>query len=179
MIRSWNELKTPEREEVLPQIREIFFTSSTRQSFPNLQAKEAFWSQWTHYYFDFEPKLILLDFHGDRLAGYLMGASDSEKALAEILSFNPSYELFQDLFEKYPAHLHINFHSDFRGRGRGGFLIEDFLQRLQSLEVPGAHLVTVPDTRNAGFYRQHGFEFEETRQWLDRDLLFMGRRLDP
>jgi ribosomal protein S18 acetylase RimI-like enzyme len=164
--------------DVLPLIREIFFLSADPKNVSEDPVKnEAFFEKWTGYYLKNAPEWVLLAFGKSKLLGYLMCGTDSSKALHHFQSRNPSYGLFADLFEKFPAHLHINCHPDARGKGVGGLLIEDMVNRLTTSEIPGVHLITSPSQRNVSFYRKNGFTHEVQREWKGYPLLFMGRSL--
>lgn len=171
-------LKEHNSAEVTPKIREIFFLSADPKNISDDQAKnDAFFTKWTGYYFSYEPEWILLAWDGPKLLGYMMIGSNSRKALAYYDSKNPSYRLFADQFEAYPAHLHMNFHPSARGQGTGSFLIEDACARLKKKNIKGLHLITSPDQRNVGFYRKNAFDFELKREWKGYPLLFMGRKI--
>ncbi len=175
IIRS---LRESEPSAVRPLIRDIFFLSADPRNVSDDEDKnEAFFKKWTDYYLTREPENTLLAWIGDRMAGYL-SAGDSFKALPYYESVNPSFSLFSDLFEKYPVHLHMNCHPDFRGQGVGGALIEHLVRKLKEKNTPGVHLVTSPGLRNVGFYTKNGFDFQLVREWKSKPLLFMGRALD-
>jgi ribosomal protein S18 acetylase RimI-like enzyme len=156
-------------------IREIFFMSSSRQTFASEEEREKFFTTWTEYYFKFCPELILLDRDGDKVRGYLMGCVDSMAAEEFYRERLKSYSVFADLFPRFPAHLHINVHPTGRSQGVGGRLIGRFAALLKSQGALGVHIVTSPDSANREFYRRNGFEFEEIRPWQKHSLLFMGR----
>lgn len=164
--------------EVTPKLREIFFLSADPKNVSEDNAKnDAFFAKWTGYYFSYQPEWILLAWEGEQLLGYMMVATDSRKALAYYDSRNPSYRLFADLFDEYPAHLHMNLHPAARGKGLGSFLVESGCARLQKAGLKGIHLITSPDQRNAQFYRKNDFKYEVRREWKGFPLLFMGRKL--
>jgi GNAT superfamily N-acetyltransferase len=177
MIRSWDRLSPVEKQQLKPQLREIFFLSSVRQDFESPEEKEAFFERWTSYYLTHIPDLVFIFLQKDRLAGYIMGCADSRMAEPIIIPQRASYALFADLFPSYPAHLHINMHPDFRGQGLGAQLINALIDALKKRGRIGLHLITSPDARNVAFYRQNGFTYEETRNWKGQPLLFMGRSI--
>lgn len=174
MITLWSDLNSAQQAELLPAIREIFFQSSAVQEFASDEARQKFWQRWTEYYFLYEPEQIHLLLKGDRLAGYLTGCLDSMRALRIQGDQNPSLKLFEDLLPRFPAHLHMNFHSDYRGQGLGREILSAFLQKTDAVKL-GVHIITAPAVRNRGFYLQNGFVEIETRHWRGHDLLFMGR----
>jgi ribosomal protein S18 acetylase RimI-like enzyme len=70
---------------------------------------------------------------------------------------------------KYPAHLHLNVHAAWRGRGIGRRLLEASLDQLRSLRVCGVHLNSTDLNTAAGnLYRSAGFRIADARpspQW--------------
>jgi GNAT superfamily N-acetyltransferase len=158
-------------------IREIFFLSASRTHWPDDEAKETFFDTWTSFYFTHAEDLIFLAVDDGRALAYLTGCRDSAGAQAEIEKKIKSFAVFADLFARFPAHLHINAHPDARGRGIGSRLIEHFCSVLKKQKIGGVHLVTSPDSRNRGFYRKNGFDFEVEREFKGHKLLFMGRAL--
>jgi GNAT superfamily N-acetyltransferase len=158
-------------------IEEVFFLSTARRRFASAAEKQRFFDRWTGYYRDSEPHRFLLAMAPDgRVAGYLTGCADS-RAARRLYDDIPYYDVFEDLFEAYPAHLHVNCHPDFRGRGIGTRLVDSFVQGCAAADLSGVHLVTTPAARNVGFYRRCGFDFSETRAWQDRKLLFLAMAL--
>lgn len=165
---------------VTAKIREIFFLSADPKNISDDQTKnDAFFAKWTGYYFSYEPQMILLAWEGDKLLGYMMIGTNSRKALAYYDTKNPSYRVFADKFDEFPAHLHMNCHPSARGQGTGTFLVEDACARLSKVGLKGLHLVTSPSQRNVGFYRRNEFATEVQREWKGFPLLFMGRKLQP
>ena len=163
--------------EIWPEIEEVFFLSTTLTEFANPEHKQSFFQRWTAYYREQEPEHIFLAL--DRcghVVGYLTGCADSRSAerLYEDIGY---YRLFEDLFDSYPAHLHVNCHPAHRGRGLGRRLVEAFLADLKREAVPGVHLVTAPGARNIRFYQRSGFDVSIRRRWKTGELLFLGQTL--
>jgi len=174
-IRGLTEL---EPKPALLAIRDIFFDSSARQHFASPEEKIEFFDRWTRYYITEEPDLIYLAVEDDaKVLGYLMGCADSKAALPYYEERLKSYAVFADQFERFPAHLHINFRSEARGQGIGSRLIEHFAGRLVERGIPGLHIVTGADAENRRFYSKNKFSFELKRRWREVELLFMGRDL--
>jgi GNAT superfamily N-acetyltransferase len=164
---------TPAR---LAELREIFFLPPARQDFPDEKEKQAFFDRWTSYYFEFEPGQIWIAVdERNRMLGYLTGSLDSEKAKPLITPKLASYTLFEDLFARFPAHLHINCHHDARGQGVGSLLIGHFVRECAGR---GVHIMTSPGLPNNAFYRRNGFTFELTREFKGKPILFMGKERD-
>jgi GNAT superfamily N-acetyltransferase len=59
---------------------------------------------------------------------------------------------------RWPAHLHIDLLPAARGTGRGGALMERWLDQLRRAGSPGCHLATlVENTRARAFFSRFGF----------------------
>jgi len=160
-------------------VEEIFYLSSSRREFGNPDEKLRFLERWTGYYRRNEPQHFLLATAPDgRVAGYLSGCADS-RAARRLYSDIPYFAVFEDLFEVYPAHLHVNCHPEFRGRGIGTALIKAFIEVCSAAKLAGVHLVTSPGARNVNFYRRCGFGFSLTRNWRENELLFLAMALGP
>jgi ribosomal protein S18 acetylase RimI-like enzyme len=167
------------RAQVLAQLKEIFFLTSSRTIFSSEKSKEEFFYGWTEYYLKSEPEHVYLAFTdtgSSRLAGYLMGAVNSREGTCE--AGVPALALFRDLLNDYPAHLHINAHPSAQGQGVGLQLVAAFLADLTARQAPGVHIVTAPDAHNVAFYDKNGFDFKETRTLGKTPVLFMGRKLN-
>ena len=79
-----------------------------------------------------------------------------------------------DCVPEYPAHLHIDLNARAQGQGWGRALMNTFLERLRSLEVPGVHLGVGKSNPGAiQFYERLGFERLEE----DEHGLVMGMKL--
>jgi ribosomal protein S18 acetylase RimI-like enzyme len=169
----------------------------------------------TRYYTDREPESILVATRSSRVVGYLTGCVDSQRtrgaAVAEIRRLalrgallRPGFGAFlaralldtvrdrgvrgEALFDaRWPAHLHIDFLPEGRGRGLGRRLMQLWFERLRGLGTPGVHLGTFAENRAAiGFFegcglaRQGapipapGFRMRDGRrmhvQWMARSL---------
>ncbi len=158
-------------------VEEIFFLSTARRNFATEQEKQDFLARWTGYYRESEPEGVFLAMAADgRVAGYLTGCADSKSA-SRLYRDIPSYSLFEDCFEAFPAHFHINCHPDFRNQGIGTRLVEAYLAQCTRAGLPGVHVVTVPQARNVAFYHRCGMNFSVARGWHGQQLLFLGAQL--
>lgn len=164
---------SPEYEDIISQIRDIFFLSTSIKEFSSDERKEAFFKKWCGDFIRLFPESFYLMMEEKKLLGYLSGCLDSTaaKALLEV----PGYDVFSDQFNDFPAHLHINFHPDCRGRGLGSHLVMAFIADLESQKIRGVHLVTSPDAKNVSFYQRLGFTHKVVRTFNSSSLLFMGR----
>ena len=176
-IISLQNLDIGSKEGVLKKVEEIFFLSSSLKDFSSIDRRQAFYKRWCGDYQNLYPYEFFIVMDGDSVLGYLSGCSDSIKALGEISV--PGFTIFQDLFAAFPAHLHINFHPDARGKGLGSLLINNYLNYLKKNNVVGVHLVTSLDAQNVKFYSRLGFVTTETRDFNGTSLFFMGLELIP
>ncbi len=160
-------------------VEEIFFLSAPRQDFATQEDRRNFLMRWTGYYRDCEPEGVFLAMTASgRVAGYLTGCMDSRGAI-RLYRDIPHYGLFEDCFAAYPAHFHVNCHPGFRGRGIGTRLVETYAAQCARAGLPGVHVVTAPGARNVTFYHRCGLDFALRRSWQDRQLLFLGAKLEP
>ena len=158
-------------------VEEIFFLSAARRDFATAADRRDFLTRWTGYYRECEPEGIFLAMaaHG-RVSGYLMGCADSRGAL-RLYRDIPHYSLFEDCFEAYPAHFHVNCHPGFRNRGIGARLVEAYMTHCARAGLPGVHVVTATGARNVSFYRRCGLDVAVARSWQGRELLLLATRL--
>ncbi|MBC7713124.1 MAG: GNAT family N-acetyltransferase [Rhizobacter sp.] len=175
-IKKLSDLSLSQKEIILPQVEDIFFTSSSLKSFSSPERKAAFYKRWCADYQTLYPQEFFIALEGEKVLGYLSGCSDSITA-AEIVEV-PGFKVFQDLFKRFPAHLHINFHLDARGQGLGSILVEHYKKFLCDNDIVGVHLVTSPGVQNVSFYERLHFSFNETRTFNGMDLYFMGAILE-
>jgi len=157
---------------------EIFFLSAAQQ-FDSETDRKAFLKRWTGYYRECEPQWIYVAvLPGRKVAGYLTGCPDS-RAAARLYMDIPYYSLFEDQFDEFPAHLHINVHPRWRSRGFGASLVNAFADDCGEAGIAGVHIVTAVGLSNVDFYRNCGFSVAVQRNWRKRKLLFLGRPLRP
>lgn len=167
--------KLERTSSLIGEFQDIFFKSSSRQNFNSAEEKEQFFKTWTSFYTEQFPQYTYFAFENNRLVGYLTGHLDSINC-KQLFFSNKFYSLFEDQFSTYPAHLHINCHPDFRGRGVGCELIKAFELDLQRHKVSGVHIITAPKAANVFFYSRSGFDFQLLRGADSGcQLLFMGK----
>lgn len=175
-ILSLSEIKDDDMDAILKATEEIFFLSSSVKEFASSDKKAAFYKRWCRDYQELYPDEFFVVFEGEKILGYLSGCYDSLKA-ASVMSV-PGLHVFQDLFMDFPAHLHINFHPDARGKGLGTLLIRHYIAYLKEHHVRGVHLVTSPDALNVSFYERLGFDQIHIREFNNSPLQFMGLMLE-
>ncbi len=166
------QLSSAERLEV----REIFFESSTRKDFASEEERESFYRKYVGIYFERFPQFAFAA-KGERVLGYIVGAPQSH--LPELMAIQPHLKSFETYFRDFPAHLHINCHSEARGLGVGSQLTEHLMARFQEANIKGLHIMTGPESRNKNFYQKLGFDFEVTLTYSGNPILMMGKSLGP
>lgn len=159
---------------ILEQIQSIFFESSSKKDFRDEAAKEAFYYKYLGFYLKHYPELawIAMD---DKVLGYIVAAPSSTSG--DLMSIQPHLKVFESYFEAYPAHLHINCHSDSRGKGVGALLVKVAEASLKTRKIQGVHIMTGPDALNKKFYSKLGFNFEVLKDFHASPILFMGKSL--
>lgn len=174
-IVSYAKLSKDIQEKYLKEIKEIFFECSSIKVFKDDEHRESFFYKWCGDYLALSPQSFFIYLINDKVAGYLSGYIDSKSALEKFLI--PGPEIFEDCFDKFPAHFHINCSPNHQGKGIGRSLVEHYLTELNDSGVNGVHLITSTDADNLGFYRALGFEFEVPRSFKSHELLFMGKAI--
>lgn len=154
------------------EVEEIFFESSAKKDFKTPEEKEAFYYKYLGFYLDKYPDLALVA-EGQRVLGYTVGALDSKDH--DLQKLQPHLNLFQEFFDKFPAHLHINCHALSRGMGIGSLLIKELEKLFKMHGAIGYHIMTSPDARSQDFYRKLGLNFEVIREFNGGQILFMGK----
>lgn len=158
-------------------IDEVFFESSPKKNFASAAEREAFKYKYLDWYAQTYPQLFLIALADNSdVMGYICGVPDT-RLHPNLAALHPWFEIFEDCYSRFPAHLHINCAEAARGRGMGSTLLTVFENHLQTDGVKGVHLVTAPDARNVGFYDKNGYKFTKTAQWKGTSLLLMGKSL--
>lgn len=174
-IRRWDQLTENERH--IAEMDQVFFSSSTRQSFASAEEKAAFRERWLGRYLLHFPEYVLLALNRERhVVGYVIGSphDPARDPLFADLSF---FAHFRDLTARYPAQLHINLDEAWRGCGIGARMLAAFAELAQAKGAPGVHVITVRGMRNVAYYSANGF-LERGAAVIDgRELLFLGRDL--
>ena len=160
--------------EVLSEIREIFFESSSKKTFKDQAEQDAFFDKYLGFYLRTYPEFVWVAV-GDKVLGYVVASPDSHGE--ELMRLQPHMLTFENLFNDFPAHLHINCHVESRGMGVGSQLIQAVVKDLQAQNVTGLHIMTGPDSANRAFYKKLGFDFESELPFGGSSILFMGKRL--
>ncbi len=158
----------------LVELREIYFDSSARKDFRDEADKEAFYEKYLGFYLDHYPEYVWVAREG-RILGYMIGAPVTSSA--DFYSIQPHLQVFEEHFNKYPAHLHVNFHPMARGMGLGSKLFSELEKQFQGMKIRGVHIMTGPDSRNKSFYQRLGFNFEVTLDFKGTPILMMGKSL--
>lgn len=158
----------------LPEVRGIFFESSTKKTFIDDADKEAFFQKYLGFYLKHYPELAMVAELG-KILGYVVAAPHSNDPELNVLQ--PHMKIFHSYAVNYPAHLHINCHHESRGMGVGRNLVLQIMQELKALNIIGIHIMTGPDSANQSFYKKLGFDFQVGIDFQGSPILFMGRSL--
>ncbi len=176
MIKRLNDYSPAKKREIISEVREIFFLSTSKKEFESDKHRDHFFKIWCGDYVDhFEDQFFIFEDENQNVGGYLSACFDSQKAMNKLNV--PKYDVFSDLFSSFPAHLHINFHPRMRGLGCGSVLVGYVEKVLIQNNILGFHLVTSPDAKNVSFYKRLGFEEIIDRKIGDYTLRFMGKKL--
>ncbi len=88
---------------------------------------------------------------------------ESFRALSHFNRISAAHGAMDEVFDAYPAHLHINLLADYQRGGAGSVLIDLFEARVRAAGVAGIHLSTsMRNGKALAFYRKHGFVPERT-----------------
>lgn len=161
-------------EKDLPEMKQIFFESSTKKDFNNEDEKEAFYQKYLGYYVKHFPDLAFVALK-DKVLGYVVAAPVSDSS--DLFKIQPHLPLFQEEFAIYPAHLHINCHRESRGQGIGSKLILEIEKKLKELRITGVHIMTGPLSENRSFYKKLGFDHTIEQNFHGSPILLMGKSL--
>jgi ribosomal protein S18 acetylase RimI-like enzyme len=153
------------------QVREIFFEASTRKGFQNKKEKDAFFWKYVGFYLSHYPEYSWVALQNGKVLGYVLGMPFTQDP--SLYAIQPHLQSFQVHFKSYPAHLHVNCHTDGRGQGVGKKLVLQLLSQLKDQKVPGLHIMTGPTSENKVFYQKLGFDFEMEIN----SILMMGIRI--
>ncbi len=172
----WSQLSAAAIDILQPQLREIFFDASSKKTFKDEADRNHFFDIWCGDYFKHYPEFFYLMVDAaTNLLCYVAICPDSMKGLSVLRA--KSLDVFKDEYDKYPAHLHMNTHKDYRGLGLGRTILVAIEADLKMKNIHGLHLITEKFQRNFLFYSQNGFDFQIEKKYLDNVLCFMGKKL--
>lgn len=159
-------------QSIYSQVESIFFETSSKKEFKD--AKECLDFKWKYlgFYLAHYPEYAWIAIKGDQVLGYVLGMPWSKDP--SLYAIQPHLKAFEQFFETYPAHLHINCHPAAQGQGIGRKLVVNLLEQLRSQAVAGLHIMTGPASDNRLFYQKLGFDFEVTVN----SILLMGIRIE-
>lgn len=156
----------------LEEVMEIFFESSTKKDFASVEERTRFVVKYLGVYIQSYPQLCLIALKDDKVLGYCCGMPQTPPQLYEL---QPHLEVFEDQFDLYGSHLHINCHHEARGMGVGGRLVLAFEEMMKQESSSGIHVITSPTARNVSFYEKLGYHHRVQRQYNDAELLLLGK----
>lgn len=159
--------KTSDHEAV----QDIFWETTTRTQFSSINERVEFQEKYLESYLS---ELALVAELDGSVVGYIVASITTN---IEGAYWSEHLALFDDLYERYPAHLHINCAEEARGHGIGSRLVEQLESALKGPGVGGLHLITLAGARNVSFYQKLGFNHKVERLWNGKPLLFLGKTL--
>ena len=167
----------PSSDALMAGLERVFFTSSNTQVFESDDVRSKFKARWLGRYLEHDPEFAYVAVSAaNDVVGYLIG-SISDPAITPRFSDLNYRAVFGTLSENYPAHLHVNLAPDYRGRELGRKLIEQFVDDIRPLGVPGVHVLTSRHARNVGFYNRNGFNKLASSSVGDDEIVFLARTL--
>ena len=155
-ILTFNDVAQPNK--AVEALREIFFENHPGSDF------ESF----TQYYYENFPTYFLISEIDCEIAGYLAICPDTSAVLGDLKY--EYYRLFADLYDKYPAHLHINVKQKFQGQGVGSELLA-YAKNNIAIDL---HTITLKGHANAAFYLRNSFSLVDTRELNQKELIFLS-----
>lgn len=171
------------RARVVAGLDAIFFETAGPRAFDDEAERVAFRDRWLGRYLDHLPHLALVALKADGVgagrpvvAGYLVGAV-RDPARDPLFADVPYFPGIADLTPHYPAHLHINLGSRWRGTGLGSRLVARFGAMAQARGARGLHVVTGQQARNRSFYRRVGLVEVRALSWAGGSGVMMAARL--
>lgn len=157
----------------------VFFESSNVKTFASDAARARFRERWLGRYLEFDSPWVYVALDpGGEVLGYLAG-SLSDPARTARFGDIAYFSDFRDLTARFPAHLHVNLAPQARGEGLGSQLVERFVADAAGAGAPGVHVVTSRGARNVAFYNRNGFVEVGSCGEGAREVVFLGRILDP
>jgi len=166
------------RADLIQGVEDIFFESSATKSFKDDGKRLAFRNKWLGRYLECYPDWVYVALgEKSKVLGYLVGCPD-DPANTYLFHDLACFDAFRNQTAEYPAHLHINIHKDFRGKGVGKTLIDMFLWDLADYGVRGAHVVVPRGAPNVSFYGRCGFREIDCKQQKQDQLVFLGKKLE-
>lgn len=146
-------------------------TSSIKE-FSSDEARTKFLYKYFGFYYEKFPGFCWYAQKENKGLGYCLGTPVTDSSF---FVYQPHLEVFNDLYEDFPAHLHINLHPDSQGLGIGKLLIEKWEDVARAHGARGMHIMTGVDARNKSFYLRQGFTTEVVRNYKGHPILFMGK----
>lgn len=178
------ETRDDTRHRYLSDPEAVFWETANTTEFASATERSAFHWRYFGYYAAHVPWLFFVartDQPEPEVLGYICGVADT-RSHSELYRVAAHVAVFDDLYDAYPAHLHINLTAASRGLGLGGRLVAAFSAAVATEGAAGLHLVTSPGARNVSFYHRQGFVHAVERVLptageQDVPLLFLGKRL--
>jgi GNAT superfamily N-acetyltransferase len=171
----------PDSKRARAQINAIFFANAATADFADDTERRAYHELWLGRYLRHFPDMAFVALNeAGQITGYLAGSPISDHPP---LPGPDYYEHFPDLLAKtYPAHLHVNVHTDFRGRKIGAALIDAFRKECNRRALTGFHAITLASSGAAHFFAGCGMKEVGSTISKEKKLVFLaeaGERQPP
>lgn len=159
-------------EAVDDALAEIFFETAVRQTFATTAEREAYRHRWYDRY-TYRCRATIFAALDDQAKpiGYVLACPFDVRKVPSFSDIG-HFEVFSDLIDRYPAHLHVNVTTAWQSRGVGRALVERGIAACRTAGALGIHVVTAADAPNIGFYDRCGL-VEVARRAYDGRLLVM------
>lgn len=161
-------------EAVDDALAEIFFETAVKQTFASMAERESYRHRWydRYTYRCRATTFVALDADA-RPIGYVLACPFDVR---QVPSFSDIGYLtaFDDLLDRYPAHLHVNVTRAWQGQGVGRALVRRGMEACRVAGAPGMHVVTAQDAPSAGFYVRCGLDAVARRTHAGRALIMLA-----
>ena len=165
-------------DEEINELKEIFFESSSIDSFSSKEDENSFLYKYFDIYRLNYSSLFFYVKKEKKILGYICGVLDT-RAMDQLEESFPYYNNLEDkTLNQYPSHLHINMHKESRGLGLGTQVLEHFCSEIKAIKSFGVHIFTGVDSKNISFYRKNGFCDELSVEYNGTFVQFMGRKIN-
>ena len=159
-------------KEFYQDVVEIFWLTSAKKNFESDQEKINFQHKYLDDYLTHKEKVCLVYTQNQKAIGYIIGVLSYTE-----LEINQHALLkhFKNELKDYPTELHINFHPNFQGGGKGSQLIQAFEDKAFTKNSKGIFLLTGAQARNVHFYLKNDYLIICEKEINGLNILFMGK----
>ena len=143
-------------ETVDDALAEIFFETAVRQTFATMAEREAYRHRWydRYTYRCRVTTFVARDTDGKPI-GYVLACPFDARRVPSFSDIG-YFRAFDDLLDRYPAHLHVNVTRAWQRRGVGRALVRRGIEACRLAGAAGIHVATAVDAANIAFYTRCG-----------------------